>query len=171
MSLPAESHRYSHKQKDIGSAKSFSWEYPVPIDAFWDSLDFLVVCNSLQCFSAEGMSQLPLDDSLSKDGKLEILLKLLQDKLASEDAPAAPMTFYDVDFPAWDILPLAIYKMRLHLNDLDAAERTLRSLVDQRKDPTNLSHLHSLSCLLEQRGDYLGAEEQNHPCGFGRIGS
>jgi hypothetical protein len=159
MSLPAGTHRYSQKQKDIGEAKNFSWEYPVPINAFWDPLDFLIGRNFLQCFSADEISQLPLDDSLSKDGKLELLLKLLQDELASEDKAAAPQTLYDVDFPAWDKLLLAIHTMQLRLKRLDSAESTLRELIDRRKDPTNLCHLHSLSCLLEQRGDYMGAEQ------------
>lgn len=58
--------------------------------------------NFLQCFSADEISQMPFDDSLSKAGKFELLLKLLQDNLLSEDTAATPKTLYDVNYVAWD---------------------------------------------------------------------
>jgi hypothetical protein len=92
----------------IGEAKSFSWEYPVPVNKFWDDLKFTDGRNFLQCFTSDEIEQLPLDDSRDITGKLELLLKLLQDKLSAEDALASPRTLYDVDFQAWDKLLLGI---------------------------------------------------------------
>jgi hypothetical protein len=106
---------------------------------------------------------MPFHDSLSKAGKLELLLQLLQDKLLSEDTAAAPKAFYDVNYVVWDKLLLAMHTMQVHLGRLEGAEQMLRELIDRRKDQTNLSHLHSLSVMLEKNGDYVGAEETERP--------
>jgi hypothetical protein len=95
-------HRYSQNKKDIGEAKNFSWEYPVPDNEFWNTLDFVVCRNFLQCFSADEIERLPFDSILSKRGKLELLLKFLRERLSSQDAAAAPQTLYDVNYEAWD---------------------------------------------------------------------
>jgi len=42
---------------------------------------------------------------------------------------------------------------------LEEAEATIRELVDRRKDKSNLSHMHSLSSFLYDRGKYVEAEE------------
>ena len=161
MSPDAAGYRYSQNDKDIGDAKSFSWEHPIPINDFWNPLDFIVGRNFLQCFSPDEIELLPLDnsESLAKEAKLRLLLKLLQDKLSAGDIAAAPQTLYDVDYGSWDKLVLGIHTMQLCLEQTDAAEESLRELIDRRKDKTNLSYLHSLSVMLEKRGDYVEAEE------------
>ncbi|EON63811.1 hypothetical protein W97_03039 [Coniosporium apollinis CBS 100218] len=156
-------YRYSQNSKNIGEAKNFSWEYPVPANDFWNPLDFVVGRNFLQCFSADEIARLPLDSTLSKDGKLELLLQLLQEKLFSRDAAAAPQTLYDVDYAAWDKLLLGMCTMQGQLGQSAEAEKTIRSLVDRRKDRTNLSHLHSLSGLLAEQGKHAEAEETEMP--------
>lgn len=156
-------YRYSQNSKDIGEAKNFSWEYPVPTNEFWNPLDFVVGRNFLQCFSADEIARLPLDSTLNKDGKLELLLQLLQERLSSRDAAAAPRTLYDVNYEAWDKLLLGICTMQGQLGQSAEAEKTIRTLVDRRKDKTNLSHLHSLSGLLAEQGRYAEAEETEMP--------
>lgn len=56
-----------------------------------------------------------------------------------------------------------MHTIQLHLGRLDVAEQTLRELIDRREDQTNLSHLHSLSVMLEKSGDFVGAEETERP--------
>ena len=161
MSPDAAGYRYSQNNKDIGDAKNFSWEYPIPVNDFWKSLDFIVGRNFLQCFSPAEIELLRLEESesLSKEGKLQLLLKLLQEKLSAGDTAAALQTLYDVDYGSWDKLMLGIHTMQLYLEQADEAETSLRELIDRRKDTTNLSYLHSLSVMLEKRGDYVEAEE------------
>lgn len=156
-------YRYSQGKKDIGEAANFSWEYPVPANEFWNTLGFVTGRSFLQCFSADEIARLPLDSTLSKSGKLELLLKLLREKLSSQDAAAAPQTPYDVNYEAWDKLLLGIYTMQGQLGQSADAEKTIRMLVDRRKDKTNLSHLHSLSGLLDEQGKYAEAEETEEP--------
>jgi hypothetical protein len=86
------SYRYSQNKKDVGEAKNFSWEYPVPDNGFRNILDFVVGRNFMQCFSEDEMKQMHFDDTLSKRGKLGLLLNLLREKLSSQDAAAAPQT-------------------------------------------------------------------------------
>jgi tetratricopeptide (TPR) repeat protein len=96
---------------DIGEANVFSWEYPLPDNEFWNTLDFVVGRNFLQCFSEDEIKQMHFDDTLSKRGKLELLLNLLREKLSSQDAAAAPQTLYCVNYAAWDKLLLGISTM------------------------------------------------------------
>jgi hypothetical protein len=146
-------------KKDVGEAKNFSREYPVPDNEFRNTLDFVVGRNFMQCFSEDEMKQMHFDDTLSKRGKLGLLLTLLREKLSSQDAAAAPQTLYYVNYAAWDKLLLGIYTGQILLGHVEEAEKTIRTIVDQRKDKTNLSNLHSLSFLLEQQGKYAEAED------------
>jgi hypothetical protein len=151
--------RYSQNKRDIGEAKNFSWEYPVPDNKFWRDLDYVVGRNFLQCFSADEIKLLPFDDSPSKSDRLELLLRLLREKLSSEDAAAAPQTVYDVNYDAWEKLLLAIYTIQMQQDRHADTEQTIRTLVERRKDKSNLSHFHSLSGLLCNQGRYTEAEE------------
>ena len=156
--------RYSQGKKDIGDAKNFPWEHPVPENKFWNDLSFVTGRNFLQSFSVEEVEQLPIDPEshLPKDEKLKQLLVLLHEKLAREDAAAAPQTYYDVDFKGWNTLQLGVYTMQDQL-ELPEAEPTLRMMVDKRKDKSNLSHLHTLASLLLKQGKYVEAEEAARP--------
>jgi len=155
--------RYS--APNIGNAKNFTWEYPVPDNAFWNDLKFVVGRNFLSSFSSpEEISQLPIDpnSTQSKSEKLQLLLRLLQEKIAARDAQASPQTFYDVDYEAWDTAWLAVYTMQYELG-LPEAEQTIRMLIDRRKNKANLSHFHSLAALLFDKGRYAEAEETERP--------
>jgi len=156
-------YRYSQKTKDIGEAKNFSWEYPVPDNEFWNSLDFFIGRNFLKCFSEDEIQRMPLDSTLSKMGKLELLLQLLEEKLSAENAAAAPQTLHDVNYDVWDQLLLGKCTMQWQLGLYADAEKTIRTLLDHRNDKTNLSYGHSLSALLDIQGKYAEAEETEIP--------
>jgi hypothetical protein len=109
---PEQGVRYSQGNKDIGAAHNFSWEYAVPQNKFWDDLPYTVGRNFLSLFEP-GEQQPSFDDgsensALSRTDKLQLLLKLLRERLAGKDAEAAPRSFYDVDYQAWDRTWLAI---------------------------------------------------------------
>jgi hypothetical protein len=156
--------RYSQNKKDIGDAKNFRWEYPVPENKFWDDFTFVEARNFLQSFSPAELENLPIDPNSTQDKKekLELLLKLLHDKLAAEDAAAEPETFYDVNFDAWDQLYLGVFTVKHALGHADA-EDTLRMMIDRRKYKSNYSHQHTLSVLLFDQGKYAEAEETEIP--------
>lgn len=158
----SEGARYS--TPNIGNAKNFTWEYPVPDNAFWNDLKFVVGRNFLSSFSPEEISQLPIDpnSTQSKSGKLELLLQLLQEKIAAQDAESSPQSFYDTDYEAWETTWLAIHTMQYELG-LPEAEQTIRMLIDRRKNKANLSHFHTLSVLLFEQGQYAEAEEMERP--------
>ncbi|KAK4044836.1 hypothetical protein C8A01DRAFT_31022 [Parachaetomium inaequale] len=106
--------RYSQgANKPIGAAAvTFSWEHPIPQTKFWDDLPYTVARNFLSLFDAAASDDPPpsFDDddgnsggaersTLSKTEKLQLLLRLLHDRLASRDRDAAPhsQTFYEAD--------------------------------------------------------------------------
>jgi hypothetical protein len=157
--------KYSQGTKDIGTAKDFSWEYPVPNNEFLGPLNFVVGRNFLKCFAeSEILAMEPrLDGSLSNDEKHELLLKLLREKLEAEDKAAAPQTLCDVNHKAWDDIQLGIVTMQGQLNHLSDQEATVRLLISARTDPTNLSHFYNLSSILLQQKKYAEAEETALP--------
>ncbi|KAI8631532.1 hypothetical protein F5Y19DRAFT_424097 [Xylariaceae sp. FL1651] len=153
--------RYSQQGKDIGAAKNFSWEHPVPRNTFWDDLSFSVARNFLQAFTAEELRIVRIDpnSTQSKEQRLRLLGKWLKKKLIQQEAQAAPQSFYDVDYIAWERVMLGSFTIQHELGDLAGAEETLRFMIDHRKDKSNLSHLHSLAALQLDRGQYAEAEE------------
>ncbi|KAK7931992.1 hypothetical protein PG985_002704 [Apiospora marii] len=165
--------RYSQGQKDIGQARNLSWEYPVPDNDFWRDLPYSLSRNFLQSFSPEKLLQLSAHfeghDKLDRVAKLELLARLLHDELKEQDASAAAnaaaaedddsrQTFYDVNYPRWRAVWLAVCSAQQELGQRVEAEDTLRMLHEKRRDPANLSHLHSLASLLLTRGVYAEAE-------------
>ncbi|KAH8821757.1 hypothetical protein F5884DRAFT_101736 [Xylogone sp. PMI_703] len=156
--------RYSDGKSDTtGRLRNFPWEYPVPDNKFWNDLPFTVGRNFLSNYSEEEIKQLPIDpdSALGKDKKLELLDELLHTRLASQDAAAAPETFYDVDYVSWDRLWLGIFTMQYELGR-PGAEQVMRMMCDRRKDKSNLSHFHTLAGLLLARGEYTEAEKMEN---------
>ena len=71
------------------AASAFSWEAPVPVNRFWDSIDYCRPArNFLGIFSDPELDELPIDPD-SPDTSLmkhQLLLRLLEQKLAVEEA-------------------------------------------------------------------------------------
>ena len=146
----------------MGLATNFSWEYPIPVNDFWDTLDFSVGRNFLTCFTPDELERMHLDDSkgsLDQTAKYELLLSNLKKKCADEDAKAAPQTLLDVNFDLWNELTHGMSTLYHYLGNMDEEEKLTRSLIENRKDKTNLSYFHSLSGLLRDRGRFAEAEE------------
>jgi hypothetical protein len=165
MASPPHGVRYSQGNKDIGAARRFAWEHPVPQNKFWDDLPFTVARNFLSLFTSEEDPPPSFNDDtehseLSREDKLRLLLQLLHDRLARLDAGAAPQSLYDVNYLTWDRTWLAVAGIQHELGDLAGQEQTLRMLIKKRKDASSLSHLHSLSGLLLEQGRYAEAKNQ-----------
>lgn len=162
--------RYSQGHKDIGEARRFSWEYPVPDNDFWGDLPYSLSRNVLQSFQPEKLNRISghfkSGEKLDRTVKLQLLARLLQEELREQDATAAAnaavdsrLTFYDVDYTRWSAVWLAITSIQKELGQSVEAENTMRMLHEKRRDPANLSHLHSLASLLLARGEYVEAEK------------
>ncbi|KAI0468222.1 hypothetical protein F4859DRAFT_491937 [Xylaria cf. heliscus] len=150
---PSSTVRYSQQDKDIGEAKSFPWEHPIPRNAFWDGLPYTVASNFLNAFTAEELRAISIDpdSAQSKEGKLRFLATWLGKKSAKQEE-LGPL-----NDAAWERLMLASVSVRRELGDLAGAEEIARLLVERRKDG-NLQHLHLLAGILLDRGQYAEAE-------------
>ncbi|EQL01718.1 hypothetical protein G6O67_000627 [Ophiocordyceps sinensis] len=156
--------RYSTGQQEIGDAKNFEWECPVPVNRFWDDLNWKVGRSFLQAHRADELAKLPIDPDSAQPvkEKLELLLKLLRTKLDDEEAANAPGTYYDADYKAWTNTWQGIMTLQHELDDPDE-EQTLRMMTDRRKDKDNLSELHTLSGLLLAKGKYAQVQANEAP--------
>lgn len=146
------------------SAQSFAWEAPVPVNRFWDSISYCVSRNFLRNFSEQELEQLPIDpdSAVSNKEKLKHLLQLLQEKLAKEEATAAPQALQKIDYTRWNRLWQGIYTMQSELG-LPAADQTIRMIVDKEPDKSNMLPLHMLADHLIKIRKYAEAEETERP--------
>lgn len=151
--------RYSQDDKDIGSARDFPWELPVPKTKFWDDVPYSAACNFLMLFKPDEQVVVDLERStLDKKEKLQLLEKLLRQRFDSKDAATAPQTLYDENYEYWYRLWLAIASMQFELQDPDC-EQTLRMMIDRAKDPSNIVPQHTLTQVLIRNGKFAEAEE------------
>ncbi|KAI3327415.1 hypothetical protein HD806DRAFT_392927 [Xylariaceae sp. AK1471] len=146
----------SQAEEDIGKARDFPWEYPVPDNKFWADIPHAAAREFLQSFSAEEVAKLPIDpdSTLELQQKLELLLTLLKEQLAKKEANSAPDSLFDADYATWEKIHTAIFCMQRWLKDNVSAEATLRMLIDRRKDKSNLSLLQTLDFMRMERGEY-----------------
>ncbi|KAH8703329.1 hypothetical protein BGW36DRAFT_369179 [Talaromyces proteolyticus] len=155
--------RYSNDQVAASDeAKAFSWEAPVPVNAFWDSFKHFAARSFPDNFSDPERNQLPINPNSADDQetKLRPLLQLLQAKLAQEEAATSPpQLLHELDYKRWYGLWQGIYVVQNEL-DLPEAEKTVRMLVDKRLDKTNdIVPPHMLSDHLVKIGKHKEAEE------------
>jgi hypothetical protein len=147
------------------AAKAFSWEAPLPVNRFWDSFKYSVARSVLINFSDEELRKLPIDPNSTDDvqTKLRLLLRLLQEKLAKEEAATVPQqSLNKQDYPRWNQLVQGIYIVEDQL-DLPQAEQTVRTLVEGRPDESNVVPPHLLSEYLVKHGKYEEAEQTARP--------
>ena len=132
-------------------AQSFSWEAPVPVNRFWDTISYCISRNFLDNFSDSELGDLPIDpeSNATNEEKFHLLLQLLHEKLGKEEAAADPTPLYELDYKRWNSLWQAIYVFQNELG-LPETEATLRILVEK-ADKSNVVPRHStilpVSCL------------------------
>ncbi|KAJ5796732.1 uncharacterized protein N7518_005272 [Penicillium psychrosexuale] len=144
------------------AAKSFSWEAPVPVNS--------TARNFLGNFSDSELEQLTVDsvgiypdNTADQQEKLQLLLQLLQNKLAKEEAATSPpQSLYEVDYKRWYALWQGIYTLENELGH-PQAEETVRMLVEKRPDESNIVPPYMLAEHLVKAGKYKEAEEIARP--------
>lgn len=136
----------------------FSWDYDVPDTPFWSDLDFTVGRNFLTCFSPSEIQGMHLDASLDKPQKLHLLLKLVQERLASREVEVVPESLLSFDFGEWQRLMLAIQTMQNCLG-LPEEEETVRIIMKNGRDgKRNISGVNMMARFKEKHGLYSEAE-------------
>ncbi|AEO68692.1 029921dd-7c18-4b66-8ae2-d8d648ec5796 [Thermothielavioides terrestris] len=147
------------------AAQSFPWEAPVPVNPFWDSFDYCTARNFLGNFSDHELEQLPIDPDSTDDHetKLRLLLRLLQAKIAQEEAASSPESLYTADYARWYSLWQGVYVFQDKLG-LPEAEQTIRMLVARRPEGSDdVRPLHILAEHLVKLGKYREAEDTERP--------
>ncbi|KAI7973857.1 hypothetical protein EIK77_001056 [Talaromyces pinophilus] len=148
------------------AAKEFPWEAPIPANRFWDSFKYCIVRSVLINFpDQEELRQLPIDPDSTNDEptKLRLLLQILREKLAREEAAISPPGSLNTqNYTHWNQLVQGIYVVENEL-DLPEAEQTVRTLVERRPDESNVVPPHMLSEYLVKHGKYEEAERTARP--------
>lgn len=152
--------RFSQGDKDIGSARDFPWEHPVPKSQFWDDIPYGAACNFLMLFKPNEQVIVDLEGTtLDKKDKLHLMEKMLRQRLASKDAAAVPKTLYDEDYENWCRIWMAIVSIQLALQVSDSeCEQTLRMMIERSKGPSNIWAQHTLIQVLLRNGKLAEAE-------------
>ncbi len=166
MAADTTSFRYSTGQVATSeAAKEFAWEDPVPVNRFWDSFEYCTARNFLGNFSDHELEQAPINPESSDDhrSKLQLLLRLLREKLARQEASVSPpQSLYETNHNQWYALWQGIYEMEQRL-DLPEAEQTVRMLAARKPDPNNIVPQHMLADYLVNHGKHKEAEDAEWP--------
>jgi hypothetical protein len=137
----------------------FPWDYEVPNTTFWNSLDYKVGRNFLQCHTESEISQMTFNETLSLEEKLKYLRSILNQTLSAKSKKTAPIPLHDVDYKSWNHLKLGLSTIEHFLGDYDAEEKIVREMYESGPDGTkSMSALHQLSGLMEKVGRYGEAE-------------
>ncbi len=170
MTSDTKTQRFRYSNGEIATAEAaaaFSWEAPVPVNPFWDDIDYCPARNFLGSFSEAELEQLSINPQSmdTQDTKLHILLRLLKEKLAQEEAVASPpQSLHDTNYTQWYDLWQAIHTFQSTLGLLEAAEATARMLVARQPgDSTDVRPRHILAETLVKVGKYAEAEDTARP--------
>jgi hypothetical protein len=151
------------------AAAAFSSAAPVPVSPFWDDIDYSSARKYLDNFSQYELPQLPIGpNSADKPtAKLQLLLRLLQEKLTKDEAEAAtspPNFLHGANCTRWYDLWQAIYTIQSAAGFLEAAGVTARMLVVWRPDDsTDVRPRHLLAEHLVAVSEYAEVEETAQP--------
>ncbi|KAB5570096.1 hypothetical protein GE09DRAFT_1283258 [Coniochaeta sp. 2T2.1] len=148
--------RYSNGQiATREAAASFSWEVPVPVNPFWDSIDYCTARNFLGCFSNAELEDLPIDVNSNADTptKLRLLLALLKEKISSLGGTG----LRERDYDKWHALHQALFRLQDVLDLPLEAEETINLLVTHSKN--KFVTQHAMSDYLIKQGKFREAEE------------
>jgi len=155
--------RFSNHNVDKSpSAQQFPWEQGVPVNPFWDDIDWVTGIHFLGNFSDEERSELPIDPNsiAATNDKIKLLISLLDAKLANDETSAAPKSSAETQPKAWRSLVLAKYVLQSRVGLVTEAGQSIRQLVEHFGDSADDVLKHCMADqLVEEGGDYVRAEK------------
>jgi len=144
---------------DARKSPKFPWDYDVPNDAFWSSLEYGVARNFLQCYNESEISKMHFDETLSGPEKLKCLRQYLDNTFEEREEKVAPTPLHNADYHQWHMLKLAMGTMECFLENYDRQEIIAREMSDGAPDKNKrMSALHQLSGIMEKTERYSEAE-------------
>ncbi|KAE8452039.1 hypothetical protein EG329_002204 [Mollisiaceae sp. DMI_Dod_QoI] len=144
---------------DARKEPKFPWDYEVPNDAFWNSLEYTLARNFLQCYNESEISKMHFDATLPSPEKLKYLRRYLDNTFEEKDKKAAPVPLHDADYQTWLHLKLAMSTVEFFLENYDDEEVIVREMYENGPDGTkSMSALHQLSAVMEKTRRYTEAE-------------
>ena len=145
--------------KEARQSPKFPWDFDVPDDEFWNSLNYKVGRAFLPCYTESEISKMTFDPSLSKEEKLQYLRHNLSNTLDEKEKDAAPLPLREVDYQSWHQLKFGLGALDHFLGDQVSEERIVRELYENGPNGTKrMDALHNLSGLLENQRRYAEAE-------------
>ncbi|KAF8854911.1 hypothetical protein BDZ45DRAFT_747066 [Acephala macrosclerotiorum] len=122
---------------DAGDASKhlkFPWDYDVPNDAFWKSLEYTVARNFLQCYTEAEISKMHFDETLSLPEKFQCLRCYLDSSFYRKEKEAAPTPLHDANYQLWMQFKLAMSTMEYFLNNHEEQEKIVREMYENGLD-------------------------------------
>ncbi|CZR66255.1 uncharacterized protein PAC_16156 [Phialocephala subalpina] len=145
---------------DARKHPKFPWDFEVPNDPFWNSLEYTVARNFLQCYTESEISKMHFDETLSAPEKLSYLRRYLDSSFFRKEKEAAPTPFHDANYQLWMQFKLATSTMEYFLENYSEQEEIVREMYENGPDGSkNMSALHQLSGIMEKTRKYKEAEE------------
>jgi len=145
-------------------AQNFPWEKGVPVNPFWDTIDWVSSTQFLYNFSDSERAELPIDpnSTASPDDKVKFLISLLDAKLAREEEAAAasssPKSLAETKPKVWRNLIFAKHVLQSKLGLVSEAGKSIRALAERFGEKDEVLQ-QALANQLVAEGDYVVAEK------------
>ena len=137
----------------------FSWDYDRLNNAFWNSLNYVVGRNFLQCYTESKISRMTFDESLPLAEKLAYLRSQLDETFSGREEEGAPVSFHDADYKAWKLLKLGMSTTDQFVGNTKVEEKFVREMYENGPDGTrDVNVLLQLSEIMEATGRYAERE-------------
>lgn len=145
--------------------EQFPWEAPLPTGPFWDDIttdhngESIARTSKQSIFTAEELAALPLDHTLPRLEKFQLLEKIISEKLAGLTKDTQPEKLGDDDYKKWRNGKWSIAV--LHLDDLTRCHKELQDMITAsttRKGFPDVGALNMLAFGLKDAGRNAEAE-------------
>lgn len=155
------------EQEQGKQEEQFHWEAPLPTGPFWDDVTTdhsgKVIARTLKqsVFTPDELDKLPLDASLSRPEKLQLLAKLINEKIAELTKDTRPEKLDDEDYKKWRSGKWCIAAIHEH-DDLPQCHSILQEMItvsSTRNGKTDVGALNLLAFSLKEAGHNAEAEK------------
>ncbi|KAK3323224.1 hypothetical protein B0T19DRAFT_442720 [Cercophora scortea] len=149
------------------TARVFPWEQPIPVNTFWGSFDYPTARAFLDNIP-DGALGLDPASTADHTTKLQIILRLLRQRITMEETVLSPQPLHDADYHLWYQRTQSLYILENAL-DLPEAGQTIQKLVAGAVE-SDVRPKHLLGEYLVKTGNYKEAEEAARPVAAAALG-
>ncbi|KAF2094945.1 hypothetical protein NA57DRAFT_80112 [Rhizodiscina lignyota] len=141
--------------------EKFPWEQPTPTGPFWIDISERLSSQFLSIWGTDGLAELPLDPLLSKEDKILLFRRLLDEKLKQSESTTPPDRMSEDDFRLNRKMHFALMSTYTETKEWAAAHeagKAMSKAYEARHGRPDLGSLNTMAWTAERMGEYALAD-------------